>query len=236
MLRMGIRVGHVTQHQYDLAGRQIAVTQAYGTANATTTSYTLDAAGRKTAETDALGHVTSYTYDNAGNLTSVSGVKGNFQYAYGNARNQVAMADGKGNTTQYQYDARKRLTVTTYPDTTTKTNAYDGPGNLVSVTDQAGNQVEYSYDAANQLTGVVQVSSPNTNANTTLYGYDALGNPGTVSWKSARSTLHVLGTHIGVLEQVGSSVLTTGRGWRKRTTDSLWDSPKDLPKVQVSYT
>jgi YD repeat-containing protein len=169
--------GHVTLHQYDLAGRQIAVTQAYGASNATTTSYAYDNAGRKTSETDALGHTTSYTYDAAGNLTAISGVKGSFQYAYDNARNQVSMADGNGNTTQYQYDARKRLTVTTYPDQTTKTNAYDGPGNLVSVTDQAGNQVQYTYDAANQLASVVQVNSPNSNANTTIYGYDANGNP-----------------------------------------------------------
>ena len=64
------------------------VTQAYGTANATTTSYTYDNAGRKTTETDALSHTTTYTYDAAGNLTAISGVKGNFTYAYDNARNR----------------------------------------------------------------------------------------------------------------------------------------------------
>jgi YD repeat-containing protein len=88
-------------------------------------------------------------------------------YAYDNARNRISVTDGNSNTTHYQYDARKRLTVTTYPDQTTKTNAYDGPGNLVSVTDQAQNQVQYTYDAANQLVSVIQASSPNTNADTT---------------------------------------------------------------------
>jgi len=174
--------GNVTLHQYDLSGRQIKVTQAYGAANATATSYAYDNAGRKTSETDALGHTTSYNFDNAGNLLSVTkgyGAPGasTTSYAYDNARNQVAMTDGNGNTTQYAYDARKRLTATTYPDTTTKTNAYDGPGNLSSVTDQAGMQVQYSYDAANQLINVVQVNSPNTGQNTTVYGYDANGNP-----------------------------------------------------------
>ena len=48
----------------------------------------------------------------------------------------------------------------TYPDRTTVTNAYDGPGNLITVTDQAGNMVQYTYDAANQLKTVVQVNSP----------------------------------------------------------------------------
>jgi YD repeat-containing protein len=110
------------------------VTQAFGTADASTTSYTYYDDGRKKSETDALGHTTSYVYDAAGNLTSVSGVKGNIQYGYDNARNRVSMTDGNGHTTQYEYDARKRLTQTTYPDGTTKINAYDGPGNLVSVT------------------------------------------------------------------------------------------------------
>jgi YD repeat-containing protein len=115
--------GHVTLHQYDLAGRQISVTQAYGTANATTIGYTYDSAGRKTAETDALSHVTNYTYDAAANLLSVAGVAGNFSYAYDNARNQISMTDGNSNTTHYQYDTRKRLALTTYPDSSTKTNA-----------------------------------------------------------------------------------------------------------------
>jgi YD repeat-containing protein len=74
------------------------------------------------------------------------------------------------------FDARKRLTKTVYPDSTSTVNAYDGPGNLVSVTDQAGKVVEYAYDAANQLKTVVQTDSPNTSNNTNSYGYDNLGN------------------------------------------------------------
>jgi YD repeat-containing protein len=55
---------------------------------------------------------------------------------------------------------------TTYPDTTTVTNAYDGVGDIISVTDQAGNVVQSNYDAARQLKSVVQVNSPNTSNNT----------------------------------------------------------------------
>ena len=57
------------------------------------------------------------------------------------------------------------------------TNAYDGPGNLATVTDQAGNHVKYTYDAANQFKTVVQVNSPNTAHNTTIYGYDPRRQP-----------------------------------------------------------
>jgi RHS repeat-associated protein len=210
------RGGHVTLHQYDLAGRQIAVTQAYGTSNATTTSYAYDNAGRKTSETDALGHVTNYTYDAAGNLTAISGVKGSFQYAYDNARNQVSMTDGNGNTTQYQYDARKRLTVTTYPDQTTKTNAYDGPGNLISVTDQAGNQVQYTYDAANQLASVVQVNSPNSSANTTIYGYDANGNPMLLEDANTHATVN----YFDLADELTQKTLPDGTLSESRTYDN----------------
>ena len=90
----------------------------------------------------------------------MSGVQGNIQYGYDDAGNQTSRTDGNGNTTRFQYDARKRLVKTIYPDSTTATNAYDGPGNLASVTDQAGNVVQYTYDGANQLKTVVQVNHP----------------------------------------------------------------------------
>jgi RHS repeat-associated protein len=207
--------GHVTLHQYDLAGRQLSVTQAYGMPNATTTSYTYDNAGRKTSETDALNHSTSYTYDSAGNLLSTSGVKGNFTYTYDNARNQVSVEDGNSNITQFAYDARKRQTVTTYPDTTTKTNAYDGPGNLASVTDQAGNVVQYHYDAANRLVNVVQVNSPNTGANTTVYGYDANGNPITFEDAKTHTTFNIY----DVLSELTTRTLPDATHTETRTYD-----------------
>jgi YD repeat-containing protein len=127
---------------YDLAGRLTSVTKAYGTANANATTYAYYNDGRKQSETDALGHTTRYTYDAAGRLTAVAGVKGNVSYGYDAAGNRISSTNGDSNTTQYQYDSRKRLTTTIYPDSTSITNGYDGPGNLTGVTDQAGNTVE----------------------------------------------------------------------------------------------
>ena len=75
-----------------------------------------------------------------------------------------------------KHDARKRLTKITYPDGTSKTNAYEGPGNLALATDQAGNQVQYTYDVANQLSTVVQLNHPNPANNANFYAYDPLGN------------------------------------------------------------
>ena len=111
-----------------------------------------------------------------------------------------------GNTTQYQYDARKRLIQTKYPDGTTKTNAYDGPGNLISATDQAGNVVQYTYDAANQLQSVVQASSSNSPNNTTIYGYDADGNPVTLQ----DADLHTTASSFDLLGELTSKTLPDG--------------------------
>ena len=109
------------------------------------------------SETDALAHTTSYTYDADNRLVALSGVKGNFAYAYDDAGNRISSTDANSNATQFAYDARKRLIKTTNPDKTTIVNSYDGPGNLASVTDQAGAVVQYAYDAANQLSTVVQL-------------------------------------------------------------------------------
>lgn len=53
--------GRVTHNEYDLAGRLAAVTTAYGTADASRTTYSYYDDGRKRTQTDPLGHVTAYT-------------------------------------------------------------------------------------------------------------------------------------------------------------------------------
>lgn len=125
------------------------------------------------------------------------------------------MTDGKGNTTQYAYDARKRLTTTTYSDQTTRTNAYDGPGNLISVTDQAQNVVQYNYDAANQLINVVQTASPDPQ-NTTIYGYDANGNPTALE----DANTHITTNAFDLASELTSKLLPDGTHTETRTYDN----------------
>jgi RHS repeat-associated protein len=176
------QAGHVTQNVYDTAGRLTSVTTTADVpADARTTSYTYYADGRKASETDPRGNLTNYAYDQAGRLTSVTASAGTpnqslTSYVYDDAGNQTGVTDANLHTTQSQYDARRRLTLTTYDDKTTTQYAYDGPGNLTLVTDQAGNQVQYTYDLNNQLRSVVQLNHPNPAHNTTAYGYDSNGN------------------------------------------------------------
>ena len=215
--------GNVTYNVYDPGGRLTSTTRAYGTGNATTTSYTYDNDGRKIKQTDNLGHMISYAYDPAGDLIGVATGSNSVScptvsantvcYTYDAARNRMSMTDGNNHTTGYAYDARKRLTTTTYPDQTTVTNAYDGPGNLISVTDQNDHVVEYTYDAANQLTQVTQTSSPSSD-NTTIVGYDADGNPVAITDANTHltsSSFDLLGELKGKTLPDGS--LTESRGY-----------------------
>ena len=48
------------------SGASISVTDAYGTPDASTTSYGYDVNGNQTSMTDPLGHATTYTYDSLG--------------------------------------------------------------------------------------------------------------------------------------------------------------------------
>jgi YD repeat-containing protein len=185
------QAGHITHHIYDLSGRQTSITKGFGTPQASATSFTYYDDGRKYTETDALNHTTTYLYDAAGRLTSIAGPKGNFTYAYDAAGNRISSADGNGNATTFQYDARKRLVKTVYPDKTSTTNSYDGPGNLASVTDPAGAVVQYMYDPANQLKTVVQVNHPNPSNNTNTYGYDPLGNLTALTDENLHATQNV---------------------------------------------
>ncbi|MHB8857268.1 MAG: DUF7948 domain-containing protein [Bellilinea sp.] len=164
--------GHTTRNQYDLAGQLTSLTVADGTADAGTTSFGYDTAGRKTSQTDPLGHTTSYTYDDAGRLLTITDALNHITtYAYDAAGRRTSTTDAHTHTTIYAYDARNRQTLTTYADGTTTTLTYDGNGQKLSRTDQSGKTTLYTYDDAGELLSVADPMG-----HLTAYGYDATGN------------------------------------------------------------
>jgi len=100
--------------------------------NGKTTSYVYDDADRLTSVTDAANHVTTYAYDTEDNLTSI--------------------LDANGHSTFFTYDAFGRVTQTNFPSTLSETYAYDANNNLTSKTDRKGQTITYVYDALNRLT------------------------------------------------------------------------------------
>src|SRR5262249_35742713 len=133
-------------------------------------------------ETDALGNVTTFTYDGNNNkLTravtrtkadgSTETLTTRYQYDGSNRLTKTTNPDGTttqtlynaigkqsdtidalGRTTHFDYDDAGRLITTTFPDNTTESNTYDANDNRITSTDRANRTTTYTYDALNRLT------------------------------------------------------------------------------------
>ena len=145
--------------------------------------------------TDPLNHTTSYTYNAAGQLATVSdpdnggaalvsnsydslGQKVVVQDELGNPTtltydavgNPTGVQDPLGNQTTYVYDARNRLTTLTDPLSHSTVRGYDSGGNRVTYQDALGHVTTTQYDALDRATTVTDPRG----AVTTLV-YDAAG-------------------------------------------------------------
>jgi len=172
-------------------------TKGYGTSSAGTWSYTYDPVtlGIST-ETDPDGNLTTYTYDDHGNVTSKSnGLGVTTNYLYDGSDDLVETIDGNGVATVNQYDQSGHipsgaagvadLTSTTVtqannviesttgnfgPAPTRTTNYYYDdaahPGDQTRVADPDGNTTTATYDAYGGVTSITDAAG-----NKTLYGY-----------------------------------------------------------------
>jgi len=133
------------------------------------TSYDYDAAGNLTDVTDALENATSHEYDPLNRLKKTLDALGGETFFSYDARNNLAsVVDPEGLSTEYTYNAFDELVELSSPDTGTTTYTYDSAGNRISKTDARGVTVEYDYDQLNRL---VSVSYPDSSLDVS-YFYD----------------------------------------------------------------
>lgn len=154
---------------YDLAGRQIAVTNGFGGV----TQYQYDSVGNQTAVIDALSNRTDYVYDAAGNL--------------------IFMTNALKGVTHYVYDELDLPIRTIYPDGSSTGVGYGIGGELLADTNELGLVTAYYYDAAEQITNIVKPSVFNpeggTNANPQWgFVYDNYGQVASISNPKYRVT------------------------------------------------
>jgi RHS Repeat. len=192
-----------TTYDYDPAGLLKTVTLP----NHTTTSYTRDPLGQVTSQEHALPTGTlatrDYTYDTAGNPTSLTTTRGtattNRTWAYDAADRLTAectgttpcvpaaanlgwtydkagniLTDRDGTKTTSYTDDPAGQTLTAADGTKTLRYTYDGDGNLT-----ADGKRTYAYDLAGRTTSVT------TGAKTTAYTYDGDGNRDSATTGSA---------------------------------------------------
>ena len=151
--------------------------------------YDYDPVGRLARESHGNGTVTEYTYDDAGQVTTIlnrapgGATQSQLVYAYDNLGRETSMTAADG-VTNYGYDGAGRLTTVKLPTGRTVTYAYDAAGNRtiakdgLQTTDYTVNDLnEYvafgsatqTFDAAGNL---LSSSSP---AGSTSYRYDVEG-------------------------------------------------------------
>jgi RHS repeat-associated protein len=159
---------------YDANGRIKQVTDA----NGTTTVYTYDRRGnvRTITQTPQSGpaRVTSYSYDDARQLRTVTSPEGVvLSYDYDAAHNLISITDSLGNRIVYGYDLNGNRTSEDVYDPSdvlqhTLTTLYDAR-NRIDFINTAGSVTDLLFDAVGNLTGATD-----PNQNSTTHQYDSL--------------------------------------------------------------
>ncbi|CAN7568470.1 Ig-like domain repeat protein [Acidovorax sp. LjRoot129] len=162
-----------TVNSYDTFGDLVGVSKNLGDSRWSLSTNKYDQLGRLTASTDALGFVTSWSYDAAGNVLR------KVEYASAQSTGATTPNTTVGDrVTDFSYDLLNRKTaeirrgagyseidpnsawslVERTGDLTTA-YTYDAVGNLVCTTDAAGGKTYSYYDALGRVTAVVAPSA-----------------------------------------------------------------------------
>ncbi len=179
----------VTDYDYDLLGRLMTVTFAKGTADEARQDYEYDLAGNVIATIDENRHRTEYRYDQMNRLRVVTqadpdGLDGSQEspvtsYGYDDAGNLVSLQDANEVVTTYGFDEVGRMIEMTAPDPDGAGPAgpsvtryeYDFAGNLVATIDPLGHTTRNRYDARSRLMDTID-----PNGGRTRFQYDVDGN------------------------------------------------------------
>lgn len=177
--------GNVTRNTYDSNGNLSQQTDAFGTADASTTMLQYDPEGNLVQLTDPRGFLTKSQYDGMDRRIGETDAAGTpqqrtLQTTYDGEGNRTEVIDGRGITTRYAYDLRQRLTAETDASGVsgqqrTTTTAYDADDNRITVTDPLGRVVSYEYDTRNRLVQETDATGTSVQATTTT-AYDPDGN------------------------------------------------------------
>ena len=128
------------------------------------TQYSYDNNGNLKTITDPLNHITTNGYDALNRLISVTDPANGVSTTTYDALDQITQVkDPRLVTTNYTVDGLGNVTLTQSPDSGNTNTVYDAAGNVIQKTDARGVVSNYSYDALNRLTGITYPASPGEN-------------------------------------------------------------------------
>ena len=162
--------GQTTSYGYDTLSVMPLLNQVT-LANGATTTYSYDSQAKKTSQTDALNHSTSWSYKTTGELASETLPQGETKtFTYDTQGKQTQITDYANKTQKFIYDTYDKLVRIEYVDGSTVTYAYTPSGRLKTITDAQGT-ITNTYDSMGRLK-----SQTNPNSETITYTYDETGN------------------------------------------------------------
>jgi RHS repeat-associated protein len=144
--------GAVTDKWFTSDNEPFQITYGYGTPQASTETFSYNAAGRLTRRTDGNGHTTTYGYDAEGNRTSERDPLGHeAKWTFNGTHDVISATTPRGETTTIKRDADGNVESISRPApgeaTQTTTFVHDEHGQLESLTDPLGHTWAYGYDA-----------------------------------------------------------------------------------------
>ncbi len=158
----------LTKFTYDPMNRLSSITYPGAT---TAVQFHYDYRGRRDYVLDQNSEKTSYAYDDADRLISVTDAQsptpGVTQYGYDTESNLTSIADASNRQTVFTYDPERRLTQTKFPSLLVEGFGYDADNNLISKTDRNNQTIQYGYDALSNL-----LSKTYPDSSTITYTYD----------------------------------------------------------------
>ncbi|MGW7203819.1 DUF6531 domain-containing protein [Streptomyces sp. NPDC054837] len=154
---------------YDTESRETRYTDALGH----TTTYHYNELLQLTAETDPLGHRTYTEWDRYGRMLSRTDELGRTtRFTLGTHGEPVRMDRPDGTRIEVEYDADARPVAVTQPDGSRWECAYDDRGNLLTSTDPLGAVTSYAYDERGH-----RIAETDALGNTFRYDTDGTGMP-----------------------------------------------------------
>jgi YD repeat-containing protein len=149
--------GITTAFGYDVAGRRVAVTNAWGALGALTNLFAYDENGNQVRATDSLGRTTTNVFDALNRQTQVLYPDlTKMQTGYDSAGRRVAETNQEGIVTLLGYDGAGRLTAVTNalgkPEQMLTQYQYDEAGDQTAQIDALGRATTFEYDGLGRRT------------------------------------------------------------------------------------